>query len=63
MSTDDDVFSACIGKQTFPNAAVAQKSIRDRSVLVPYRCPYCGQFHVGHKIRPKKRVVKTGYAK
>jgi hypothetical protein len=42
MNTNDDVFGACVGKKSFPNAAMAQKIIRDRSVFVPYRCSYCG---------------------
>ena len=52
--------AACIGKFTFPTyeAAVAMANVakkksrgykRDDSRMMPYRCPYCEGWHLGHE--------------
>ncbi len=38
-----------VGHETFGAAFVAAKRTHG-SGLVPYRCRFCGKFHVGHRI-------------
>jgi hypothetical protein len=52
----DYVAADCEGKPTYPNATVAFRTLRHRNrhskarkVLEPYRCPHCGQWHIGGK--------------
>lgn len=53
------VHGDCQGKQAFPSKAAAldiehkrEKRpgvLRRKGVLMPYRCPHCHQWHLGHK--------------
>lgn len=49
----------CQGKQAFPSKAKALAiehqrerrpgALRRKGALVPYRCPHCHQWHLGHR--------------
>lgn len=47
--------SDCQGKQVFESKASALRILRLRAKrgrrdnLLPYRCPYCHQWHLGHR--------------
>lgn len=45
---------------TFETATLASKRARRNKdkALAPYRCPYCGHYHVGTQNKPK-RPLKT----
>jgi len=45
------LLAICVGKRSFNNPQDAGRAIRHPG-LASYRCPYCGQWHVG-AARPK----------
>lgn len=51
--------SQCAGKQSYETWANAQEVRRAYKSLDIYRCPHCGQFHLGRKPkgfgRPKQQ--------
>lgn len=56
---------ACVGKVRLPSEEVAVRvarlmSRRTGSLLLPYRCRWCGRWHVGH---PCRRVAQAYYAR
>jgi hypothetical protein len=49
----NDTLAACFGKQIFASKYFASKiakqsNRRTDNTLIPYKCPACGQFHIGH---------------
>lgn len=52
---------ACDGKVRLRSQQVAQRvarlmSQRTRSLLLPYRCRWCGHWHVGHPCRREREA-------
>lgn len=51
---DERFVAQCFGKYPFPTwkqaKAVADKS---REAAEPFKCPHCGMFHVGHRLKRK----------
>ena len=47
--------SACLGKHPHRSRADAQKQTRGNKGMLPYRCSFCGFWHVGHKLPASKR--------
>lgn len=52
----DDAERQCVGKAKYPDKARAKKALkRSRSLvgrrddIMPYRCPHCSSWHLGHK--------------
>jgi hypothetical protein len=44
-----DPKSQCFGKHPFKRASDARKVARRGAIVAQvYRCPHCGQFHIGH---------------
>jgi hypothetical protein len=53
----------CVGKQRFGSRLYALRAISynlksDR--VHPYRCPFCGQYHVGSTIAPRAQSRRGG---
>jgi hypothetical protein len=48
--------SQCVGKRPYSNKRDAKRAARTMEQHIgrmhPYRCPTCGQFHLGHKPPP-----------
>lgn len=42
-------YTQCAGKQSYSSYADARASRRFMAHLDIYRCPHCGQFHLGNK--------------
>lgn len=56
---------ACFGKRRLPSAEIAEHvarlmSRRTQSLLLSYRCRYCGHWHVGH---PGRRQAQAYLAR
>lgn len=56
---------ACLGKRRLPGQEIAERvarlmSRRTDSLLLPYRCRYCGHWHVGH---PGRRQAQAYLAR
>lgn len=60
MTEDEaDELMKCFGKQSFAGHNEASKAIRNRgNALVPYKCPYCGKWHLGTPRRNKGKRRK-----
>ncbi len=39
-------------------AARIRHNTKGGSVLAPYRCPHCGQWHLAHRVR---RILRTSW--
>lgn len=53
---------ACTGKRAYPDHASAGRAAAGAretfgEYLVPYRCSFCRQFHVGHPPRTVARAI------
>ena len=60
MTPTSNEAAACAGKFPFPNATIARRSVRSGMPMTPYRCSYCGQYHVGKKnTRPHPSKDRT----
>lgn len=42
-------YTQCAGKRAYSSYADARASRRPMAQLGIYRCPHCGQFHLGNK--------------
>lgn len=56
---------SCDGKKKYPNSAIASNAAFARgriskSWIIPYRCKFCGGYHIGH---PPKHVRQSILAK
>lgn len=68
MAMSDDRLSSCYGKERFKSwhaaGRVMKRRARNRNRETanqkPYRCRYCGEFHIGYAIvnRPRKALQR-----
>lgn len=47
-----DAEVGCFGKETFDDFTIAQRAATRRPNRRVYKCPICGQYHVGGHIKP-----------
>lgn len=46
-----DTLSRCFGKHAFTSPTLAFKVARRGEGAKAYRCPDCGKWHIGHRVR------------
>lgn len=54
------IASCCLGKFRYTSRADANKEVKRKAkiaALMPYRCPFCGFWHVGHKPCDRQKKV------
>lgn len=59
--------SQCLGKFPFRSSADASKACKRDKGLMPYRCSFCGWWHIGHaapaSVRERWRANKKRWKK